>query len=227
MPIQSIEDQTHFHPEDGIFSPPEPLPNPADLSNGQHGNQLRYGKVNLSSPESATKFNFVLAWLKTFGAPTDNFIFFTPINSGDSSVKGYGSTQIIFSDAMGRVSAHDATILFNEPETAATQLRFNLSLPVRPGGMRFPGFDAMDQQDDDPVGLPVPVFNTPGWAREFPQYYSVAPNFDEKKWPLKSRFLRVSSDWEFVRETKLVGFKMRMDGFGMIADLKPVWERIR
>lgn len=225
--MPNIEDQTHFHAEDGIFSPPEPLPNLEDLSNGQHGNQLRYGKVNLDSPEWAKKFNQVLEWLRTFGAPTENYIYFTPRNMGPGSVPGWGSTQIIFSDAQGRVSAHDATILFNEPETAATQLRFNFGLPVKPGGIIFPGFEAMDRQDEDPVGVGLPAYNNPGWARPFPRYYSVAPGFSVDRWPLKSRFLRVASDEEFIRDQKIAGWKPNPVGWGMIVDIQPVWERIR
>lgn len=214
--------ETHFHPEDGIFSPPDPLPNEQDLSNGAYGEQLRYGRLNFTDPKVLKQFNQVLAWLKTFGAPTDNYILFTPVLSG-----GFGSTQIIFSDSEGQPSAHDATILYNDPETAAAQLRLNYGLPMKPGGINFPGFEVIDQQPDDPVGLPLPAFNTPGWARPFPRYYGVAPGFDPAKWPRGSRYLRAALDMEFVRDEKMAGFKPRPNGFGMIVDLQPVWERIR
>lgn len=217
-----VDDQPNISAEYGVFSPPEPLPNEADLSNGAHGEQLRYGKLNFTDAKTLKQFNQVLAWLKTFGAPTDDYIFFTPILSG-----GFGSTQIIFSDGNGQPSAHDATILYNDPETAAAQLRLNYGLPVKPGGLNFPGFGAMEQQSDDPVGPAIPAFNTPGWARPFPRYCAVAHGFDPAKWPRGSRFLRVASDEEYVRDEKMAGFKPRPNGFGMIVDLQPVWERIR
>lgn len=222
--MSNIDDQTHFHPEDGIFSPPEPLPNSKDLSNGSAGNQLRYGVLNLDDPKIVRRFNMVLAWLKQGGGPTDNYLFFTPVLSG-----GFGSTQIIFSDADGKVSAHDATHLYNDPETAIARLRFAHGFPVKQGYINFPGFADLEDDSQDPVGSPLPVFNTPGWARDFARYYSVVPGFDPKKWPIGSIFHRSSTtDEEFKRDSKMIGFKPRTDGYwGTIPDIQPVWERIR
>lgn len=214
--------ETHFHAEDGIFSPPAPLPNPSDLSNGQHGEQLRFGRVNLADPEGLRKWNIVLAWLKSHGCPTDAYTFFTPVLSG-----GFGSTQVIFTGEEGEPSAHDATQLFNMPETALTSIRVNLGLPKQGDYVPFPGFDVIEQQDEDPVSSPLPAFNTPGWARDFPRYNAVSLNFDEARWPINSRFTRLSDGSEYIRTKIIAGRKPGPNPFSPVLDLKPVWERVR
>lgn len=212
--------------EYGVFSPPSPLPNPADLDNGAHGHQLRYGSVNLTTPDGIKKWEQVLAWLKSHGVPTDDYVFFTPQNAG-----GLGSTQVIFTDAKGRQSAHDATILFNGPEYALTQLIFNFGLPARPGQINFPGFEEIGKQEKDPVGVALPQFNMPGWARPFAQYYSVSPDFDAAAYPIGSRFTRLASDEMWTRTQKIVGWKAKTDNplaFGSFQpDIQPVWLRER
>lgn len=213
--------------EYGFFSPPAALPNPADLSNGQHGANLEYGVPNLSTPEGLQKWNLVLAWMKTFGAPVDDVTFYTPVNSGQAG-PGYGSTQVIFADAQGRRCVFDATQLYNDPDSHLHRMLLTFGLPIKPGSLTFPGFDMVGkQQEGDPVGEPIPAMNNPGWALSFSRYYGVSPVFSAEKYPLGSRFLRIGADQEFVRVDKIFGWKPNPAGFGMRVDVRPVWERVR
>lgn len=213
--------------EYGIFSPPAALPNPTDLSNGQHGANLRFGVVNLATDEGMKRFSQVLGWFKTFDAPVDDYTFYTPVNSGQSG-PGFGSTQIIFADAQGRRCVFDATQMLNSPESHLTALLLTFGLPVRPGTGTFPGFDVIDHNEQaEPVGEPLPALNTPGWRRPFARYYGVSSVFSAEKHPLGSRFLRIGADEEFVRAEKIFGWKPNPAGFGMRVDVRPVWERVR
>ena len=213
--------------EFGIFSPPAALPNPADLSNGQHGANLRYGKLDLATDEGKRRFLQVLGWFKTFEAPVDDYTFYVPVNASGDGSPGYGSTQIIFADAQGRRCVFDATQMLNAPESHLTALLLTFGLPVRPGALTFPGFDVIDQQATDPVGEPLPALNTPGWRRPFARYYGVSSAFSAAEHPLGSRFLRIAADEEFMRTDKIFGWKPNPAGFGMLVAVRPVWERVR
>lgn len=214
--------------EYGLFSPPAPLPNPADLSNGQHGANLRFGVADLATDEGRKRFNQVLGWFKTFDAPVDDYTFYVPLNAAGDGSPGYGSTQIIFADAQGRRCVFDATQMLNAPESHLTALLLTFGLPVRPGALTFPGFEAIDRNEQtEPVGEPLPALNTPGWKRSFARYYGVSSVFSADKYPLGSRFLRIAVDEEFVRTDKIFGWKPNPTGFGMRVDVRPVWERVR
>ena len=157
MPVPEIPSDNIIQ-DFGVFTPPAPLPSPADLSAGKHGSQLRHGLVNFDDPASKAKFNTVLGWLASFGVPVDGYTLFTPTEGG------IGSAQIIFLDSQGRRSVQDATMLFNTPEVALQQLLLAFDLPARRGFLAFPGFDTLTDQGNDPVGEPLPAMNTPGWS---------------------------------------------------------------
>lgn len=213
--------------EYGFFSPPAALPNPADLSNGQHGANLRFGVVDLASDGGKLKFSQVLGWFRTFGCPVDDYTFFVPVNASGDGSPGFGSTQVIFADTQGRRCVFDATQMFNAPESHLTAMLLTFNLPMRPGVLTFPGFDTIGAQDADPVGEPLPKLNTSGWNRPFSRYYGVSPAFSDAEYPAGSRFLRIATDEEFTRSTKIFGWKPLPTGFGMQVDLRPVWERVR
>lgn len=208
-------------PEYGVFSPPEPLPTPHDLSNGAHGNQLRFGILDFTNTTTVKQWNQVLDWLKSKGVPTDNHIFFTPQNAG-----GLGSTLVIFVGFLGEQSAHDATMLYNQPETALTALRVAFRLGQAGRFEPFPGFETIDEQAVDPVGVPLWNRNTPGWARNFARYYDVAPGFDAGKYPRGARYSRLATGEEFVRAEIIDGFERDAGNWGGKVKLRPVWERV-
>jgi len=207
--------------EFGVFTPPVPLPSPADLSAGKYGQQLRYGLVNFDDAASKAKFNTVLGWLASFGVPVDNYSLFTPTEGG------LGSAQIIFVDAQGRRSVHDATQLFNQPEVALQQLLLAFDLPAKKGFLTFPGFDVLNEQGNDPVGEPVPAMNTPGWTRPFARYYSTSAAFSGSKYATGERFTRVAADEEFVLVKLVFGRRPGPTPFTSVLDVRAAWERTR
>lgn len=221
MSTSPITPGENILPEFGVFTPPSPLPNPADLSAGKYGNNLRYGILNLEDPEVEIKFKLVLTWLAAFGAPVANYVYFTPTEGGISS------TQIIFLDATGKRSVHDATMLFNQPEVALQQMLLAFDLPARAGYQVFPGFAAVNEQNTDPVGNPMPGRDTPGWGRPFARYYSTSSVFSESKYAVGDRFLRIQADEEYQLTRLIFGRRPGPTPFSSILDIRFAWERLR
>lgn len=213
--------------EHGIFTrDPLLLPNPADLSNGRYGNQLRYGVLNLTDAKTVKQWGQVLEWFRSNGVPMDDISYYVPQNGG-----GYGATQVVFARAVdGKTIAVDATHAYNQPDTNLEILQANFGLTPVVRWDEFPGFDKLDAQVGDPVGEPDPSIVIPGRTASFPLFYKVSAAFNEQKYPAGSIFERLSTTGEveaIFRRTIRMFSGGGLVNLGQRHDVRPYWERLR